>query len=322
MNVTTKSRNGHGSGATLRSMTVLSRVRGPSKALVSAGRSVTPGGGRGRSVWSHSFAPQVLLLVTCRALGVFSVIVLAAVQLGLFRLRGVAAAQAVSRCASRILAIAGVTIDVEGEHQRGQGLVVCNHRSYIDILVILSVTPCSFLCKKEVKEWPLVGGMAERMGVVFVDRSSRESRAETLDKISDEVMAGAELAAFPEGTTSKGPGMRATYPGLFRAAETHGFGVVPMVIEYADPEDAWVGDDTLLRHCLFWLSKPRSEVTLRIAEPDALVLRDSGSYALSERPSLQERAEAWMRDALQDLNDKYARLPALSREPAARRLAS
>lgn len=263
-----------------------------------------------RSAWSRLLEPRVLFRVVYRVLAVFSAIVLAAVQLGVFRLRGAAAAQAVSRCAARILSVAGVTIEVEGEYQRGQGLVVCNHRSYIDILAILSVTPCSFLCKKEVRSWPLVGGIAERMGVVFVDRSSRESRAQTLEKISAEVMAGAELAAFPEGTTSKGPGMRATYPGLFRAAETHGFGVVPMVIEYSDPEDAWVGDDTLLRHCLFWLAKPRSEVTLRIAEPDALVLRDSGSYLLGERPSLQERAEAWMRDALQDLNRKHARLPA------------
>jgi len=283
---------------------------------------VTPTGGRGRSEWSRLCKPRAVLRVAYRVLAVFSAIVLAAVQLGVFRLRGAAAARAVSRCASRILSVAGVTIEVEGEYQRGQGLVVCNHRSYIDILAILSVTPCSFLCKKEVRAWPLVGGMAERMGVVFVDRSSKESRAETLEKISVEVMAGAELAAFPEGTTSQGPGMRPTYPGLFRAAETHGFGVVPMVIEYSDPEDAWVGDDTLVRHCLFWLSKPRSAVTLRIGEPDALELRDSGSFALGERPSLQERAEAWMRDALQDLNRKHGRLPAYAHEPVARRLAS
>lgn len=276
----------------------------------------------GRAAWPLLLEPRVLFRVAYRVLVVFSVIALGAIQLGLFRLRGAAAARAASRCASRILGAAGVTTEVEGEYRRGQGLVVCNHRSYIDILAILSVTPCSFLCKKEVKSWPLVGGMAERMGVVFVDRSSRESRRETLEKISAEVMAGAELAAFPEGTTSKGPGMRPTYPGLFRAAETHGFGLVPMVIEYADPEDAWVGDDTLLRHCLFWLSKPRSFVTLRIAEPDALLQRDSGSYALSERGSLQERAEAWMRDALQDLNRNYARRPALSRDSRARRLAS
>ena len=260
--------------------------------------------------------------LTYRVLGVFSVIVLTACQLVLFRLRGAAAARAVSRCASDILRLAGVTIEVDGEYRRGQGLVVCNHRSYIDILVILSVTPCNFLCKKEVRAWPLIGGIAQRLGVVFVDRSSRESRAQTLERIAAEVMSGAEIAAFPEGTTSKGPGMRATYPGLFRAAETHGFGVVPMVIEYADPEDAWVGDDTLLRHCLFWLSKPRSEIAIRIADPDALAERDSGTFAVNQRRSLQERSEAWMRDALEDLNRKYARLPARRRESATARLAS
>lgn len=290
-------------------MAVLSRDRGPLKALGPTLGVAPPDGERPTSPWSHLLEPRVLSRVAVRVLGVFAAIVWTALCLVLFRLRGEAASRAVSRCASRILAVAGVEVGVEGEYLRGQGLVVCNHRSYIDILVILSVTPCSFLCKREVRSWPLIGGIAERMGVVFVDRKSRESRAETLERIAAEVLAGAELAAFPEGTTSRGPGMRATYPGLFRAAETHGFGVMPMVIEYADPEDAWVGDDTLIRHCLFWLAKPRSELTIRIADPDALTWRESGRYAVSERRSLQERAEAWMRDALGDLNAKYGRQP-------------
>ncbi|HEU5077406.1 MAG TPA: lysophospholipid acyltransferase family protein [Polyangiaceae bacterium] len=257
--------------------------------------------------WHHLLEPRALLRVAFRVLGVVAVIVLTSLHLILFRLRGAAASHAVSRCASRVLALAGARIDVEGAYRRGQGLVVCNHRSYIDILAILSVTPCSFLCKKEVRAWPLIGGIAERLGVVFVDRSSRASRAETLERIAAQVMAGAELAAFPEGTTTRGPGMRPTYPGLFRTAETHGFGVVPMVIEYADPEDAWVGADTLVRHCLFWLSKPSSQITLRIADPDALAVRESGSCAGIERASLQERAELWMQGALRDVNTKYER---------------
>lgn len=306
-------------------MAAVTRNRSALRALVPAVGSVRARGAsqgeRPRSPWSYLLDPRVLLRVTYRVLGVFTVILLSALMLLLFRLRGETAARVGSRCASRLLRLAGVSIHVEGEYRRGQGLVVCNHRSYIDILAILSVTPCSFLCKKEVRAWPLIGGMAERMGVVFVDRSSRESRAETLERIAAEVMAGAELAAFPEGTTSKGPGMRPTYPGLFRAAEDHGFGVVPMVIEYADPEDAWVGDDTLVRHVLFWLAKPKSALTIRIAEPDALELTESGSYVVSTRRSLQDRTEAWMREALQDLNKKYARLPANSRESAAPRLA-
>lgn len=288
-------------------MAVASRARDSLKALVPSIEAAPRLGERLRSPWSRLLEPRVLLRVALRVLGVFIVIASSALRLLLFGMRREAAASVGSRCAAAILRVAGVSIEVQGEFRRGQGLVVCNHRSYIDILAILSVTPFSFLCKKEVRAWPLIGGMAERMGVVFVDRSSRESRAETLARVATEVMAGAELAAFPEGTTSKGPGMRPLYPGLFRAAETHGFGVVPMVIEYADPEDAWVGDDTLVRHVLFWLSKPRSELTIRIAEPDALELRDSGTYALRARASLQERAEAWMREALVELNRKYAR---------------
>lgn len=310
--MTIRSKNGHGLDATLRTVSILPQGRNHLKVQSPSLGTAGAEGECSRLPWSCLLEPRVLLRVGCRVLAVFGVIVLAAFQLALFRLRGVSAMRAVSRCASRVLAVAGVNIDVEGEHRSGQGLVVCNHRSYIDILAILSVTPCNFLCKKEVESWPLIGGIAGRMGVVFVDRSSRESRAATLEKISAEVMAGAEIVAFPEGTTSRGPGMGPMHPGLFRAAETHGFGLVPMVIEYADPDDAWVGEDTLARHCLLWLSKPRSELTLRIADPDALVLRHSASYAASAQRSLQERVEVWMREALVDLNRKYARFPAVS----------
>lgn len=100
--------------------------------------------------------------------------------------------------------------------------------------------------------------------------------------------------AFPEGTTTRGPGMRTLRPGLFRAAAEHGFAVTPVAIEYRDPRDAWVDDDTLLGHCLFWLAKPRTTVTLRF-----------GPRLTQHPPSaerLRQQVEEWLGRALRDLN--------------------
>jgi 1-acyl-sn-glycerol-3-phosphate acyltransferase len=198
----------------------------------------------------------------------------------------------VAKWTRRLLKLANVELCLEGSIPDGPGLFVSNHRSYIDILVVLATLPVTFLCKKEVRAWPLIGRVADKMGVVFVDRSSAASRLASLTLITSTVLQGQRIVAFPEGTTTRGPGMRPTYPGLFREADRQQFSIFPMVIEYADPKDAWVDDDTLLRHVMSWLSKPMTRVKVSFGpaiHPEGIA--DS-----------QQRAEAWMRDELERLH--------------------
>jgi 1-acyl-sn-glycerol-3-phosphate acyltransferase len=53
------------------------------------------------------------------------------------------------------------------------GLLVCNHLSYLDILVLASLAPCVFVAKSEVKLWPVFGWFARLAGTVFVHREKR-----------------------------------------------------------------------------------------------------------------------------------------------------
>jgi 1-acyl-sn-glycerol-3-phosphate acyltransferase len=198
----------------------------------------------------------------------------------------------VAKWTKRILKLANVELTLEGAIPEGPGLFVSNHRSYIDILVVLAHLPATFLCKKEVRAWPLIGRVAEKMGVVFVDRSSAASRLASLTLVTSAVIGGQRVVAFPEGTTTRGPGMRTTYPGLFREADRQQFSIFPMVIEYADRNDAWVDDDTLLRHVFSWLSKPATRVKLSFGP--AVLPQDAIDS--------QQRAEAWMRTELARLN--------------------
>lgn len=203
----------------------------------------------------------------------------------------------VQRWARTILAIAGVQVSVKGQPPEGIGLFVCNHRSYVDILALLSCVPVGFLCKKEVANWPLIGSVATRMGAVFVDRNNKQSRSSTLNSIAEAVLDAKSIVAFPEGTTHSGPGMGATRPGLFRIAETRNFALFPMIIEYDDPHDAWVGDDTLLRHVLWWLSKPSSKVTMSFGTPVLPVAAGAPLHT-------QRIVEAWMRNELEVVNQR------------------
>lgn len=202
------------------------------------------------------------------------------------------APETVARWTKRLLRVANVELVIEGTVPRGPGLFISNHRSYIDILVILAHLPVTFLCKKEVRAWPIVGTVAEKMGVVFVDRSNAASRLASLALVTSSVVSGQRVVAFPEGTTSRAPGMRTMFPGLFREAERQRFDLFPMVIEYADSDDAWVDDDTLLRHLINWLSKPVTRVRVSFGPP--VVPQGAGDSL--------ERAQAWMHGELARLH--------------------
>lgn len=241
------------------------------------------------SEWTANTA----LRVAYRSIVVLGLLCLTTFALLVRRLTAQDAIMLAQRCARRILRVAGTTVVIQGHPSVAAGLTVCNHRSYLDIVVLLSASPCTFLCKNEIRRWPLIGKCATQMGAVFVDRSNKASRAESRMLVARALANGVRLAAFPEGTTTRGPGMREIRPGLFLAAEQHGFNILPAVIEYADPEDAWIDDDTLLRHCAAWLAKPRSVVTLRFG-----TMLDPAPSGLP----LHQRAETWMRAALQEIN--------------------
>lgn len=246
------------------------------------------------NAWGDLLAPRTFVRVAYRSVVIALILSATAVRLATRRRSHECAQRVGQRTALRILQTAGVRVLVEGEPRAAPGLVVCNHRSYIDVLVLLATVPCTFLCKREVGRWPLIGIIAERMRVVFVDRRDRQSRRESLDRVVEAVMEGRTVATFPEGTTTRGPGMQATRPGLFCAAEQHGFRVIPMVVEYADRDDAWVADDTLFRHCVFWLAKPTSTVALSVGP--SLRATESSSTGL------RRQVEIWMGLTLARLN--------------------
>ena len=84
------------------------------------------------------------------------------------------------------------------------GLLVCNHLSYLDILVLAALVPCIFVAKQEVKHWPVFGWFAKLAGTVFVHREQRAQTGRTVCRIDAALRTGALLVLFPEGTSSGG----------------------------------------------------------------------------------------------------------------------
>ncbi len=141
----------------------------------------------------------------------------------------------------------GMRLNVEGQTHDGPALLVANHRSYTDIIALLAATPCCFLAKGDVANWPILGRAAVRAGTVFVDRHARDSRKAARDTMKRILGEGHQLVVFPEGTTFQGPGCQTFRPGAFETAIEAGVPVVPIAIEYPLPEDAW-GDEGFVTH--------------------------------------------------------------------------
>lgn len=203
--------------------------------------------------------------------------------------------------ARRMVRGLGVELEVTGRAPRQRVLLLANHRSYIDIPVLLSQVPCAFLAKAEIGEWPLFGSAARLQHTVFVRRECKESRRRSRQHALERLQQGLTFAAFPEGTTTRGPGTLPFFPGLFELAREHDIPVAPVAIEYGDPSDAWVDDDPFLGHFLTAFRKPRVHAFLAFGP----ILHPR------EVPDLRGETERWIRARL-------ATLPVAAPRPALR----
>ena len=128
-------------------------------------------------------------------------------------------------------------------------ILVANHVSWLDVLIIQSLQPSIFIAKSEVRQWPLVGAMAQASGVVFVDRESTRSTLKMVESVSLALQQGYCVAGFPEGTSSEGREVSLFHANLFEAAVHHQIQVQPLALRYSDPitgelcsRAAFVGD--------------------------------------------------------------------------------
>lgn len=160
----------------------------------------------------------------------------------------------------RLLRIFKTTIRTTGTIP-ASGLLVSNHLSYVDILVISSITPAIFVAKHEVKGWPVFGWFAKMAGTLFVDREHRTRVGESMNEIQAALDHGALVVLFPEGTSSNGQTVLPFKSSLLEPATRQLHALYAGVVQYR-LEDGDVGDElcywqdvTLLSHLLNLLSK-------------------------------------------------------------------
>ncbi|MBK8554805.1 MAG: 1-acyl-sn-glycerol-3-phosphate acyltransferase [Lewinellaceae bacterium] len=164
--------------------------------------------------------------------------------------------------AATLLPLLGLKMEVEGQFPDFPCILMGNHRSYLDPVMIMRDVPAVPVSKAEVARWPLIGNGAKASGVIFLKRESTTSRKKTLDAIAENVLAGKMVILFPEGTTHSGAQTIAFRRGGFQLAALHGIPIVPVAIDFRYAADNWIDDDTFLAHFFRRFSQPNMEAKI------------------------------------------------------------
>ena len=178
---------------------------------------------------------------------------------------------------SRLL---GIRIDVDcNDPIIGPCLIVTNHVSWLDIVILSTLTPLSFVAKRQVAGWPLFGWLARLQRTVFIDRERRVSTHEHGDELQSRLQAGETLVLFPEGTSGDGTSVMPFKSSFFAAARAPGIVIRPLTLAYSHcwglpitrrtrPHVAWYGDMELLPH--LWAVLCGGPITVKLVVHDAM----------------------------------------------------
>ncbi len=153
-------------------------------------------------------------------------------------------------------------------------IFVMNHRSGMDISVILTTAEAHIISRHDLAHWPLLGKSARRVGTLFVDRSSKRSGASVLKEVAQALAAGEGVAMFPEGTAHAGDEVHEFRTGAFNAARRAGAEIVPLGIAYGN-DDAYYRIESFLAHMKRLASLKTLDVAIEIGEPIATENRNS-----------------------------------------------
>ncbi len=181
----------------------------------------------------------------------------------------------VRRWASALMRLFAVEILVKGSvlpptrrGQRGR-LIVANHRSALDIGVLLATFGGTMVSRADVASWPVVGPAARAAGTVFVDRSSAKSGAATIRALQKALEDGQTITLFPEGTTFEGDEVRPFHGGAFVAAARAGADVLPVALAYPAASGAAYVKETFVAHLGRMAKIESTRVALVVGAPIA-----------------------------------------------------
>jgi 1-acyl-sn-glycerol-3-phosphate acyltransferase len=175
----------------------------------------------------------------------------------------------------------GLEIDVIGNIP-ASGMLVSNHLSYLDAVVLGSLTPAVFVAKAEVRRWPLIGWLTACGGTIYLKRESLRAAAEVNRKLSLAISEGLPVVLFPEGTTTGATEPLPFHPAMFEPVLRSDAAVWPAALSYTIDGSS----EGVAEHVCYWGDMtfvPHVVGLMRIRNLRALVRVSGEPLAASSR---------------------------------------
>ena len=163
----------------------------------------------------------------------------------------------ISQTAKLLMKVLNVKVTKEGHAGKvTQKLIVANHLSYLDVVILFAYYPSLFVTSVEIKETFLLGRICKLAGCFFVERRRSKRSLETknieLQDMKEKFSLGYNIFLFPEGTSSDGRSGVLPFKGtFFQLAIDTGSKVQPMCLKYTGSNrdiPPWYGDMTFPDH--------------------------------------------------------------------------
>ncbi|MGE5817532.1 MAG: lysophospholipid acyltransferase family protein [Deltaproteobacteria bacterium] len=150
----------------------------------------------------------------------------------------------------------------EGQLERGGYVIISNHLSYVDGIILGSLFPVVFVSKAEVKSWPIIGQWTMLCGTIFINRQRKELVPLLIKEIGMKLMQEANVLLFPEGASTNGEQMLPFQTAPLAAPLRKRAIIVPVTLTYKSVEEKpvsaanrdliyWYGDEvSFVKH--FW----------------------------------------------------------------------
>lgn len=170
--------------------------------------------------------------------------------------------------------VLGMRVRRHGEPPERPFLLVSNHLSYVDVLLLGAATGGAFVAKREIASWPVMGALCRLVGTVFVDRRTRRDLVRAAAEVERALGEGRGVVLFPEATTGDGDGLLPFRSSMLEVAAAEERPVHHAVIRYETPGGCpparrsvcWTGGQALIPHALRLLALPGFRAHLAFGE--------------------------------------------------------
>lgn len=196
---------------------------------------------------------------------------------------------------NRLLVLLDIRVDIQGlpPSQFNNMLLVANHVSWLDILIIFTVIKPRFVAKKEIASWPILGAIIKQGDTIFIERDNKRDIMQVNAQIVDALKGGSCVAVFPEGKTSLGLSVEGFKSSLFDTVMQANGRVLPVALQYLNSvsmittRPSFAGDVSLLRSV--WNVLTCYQLTVKVSFEEPLFAGDflsRGDLAMAARQKI------------------------------------